>query len=513
MTIGVWVLGDQLQEHQQALASTPHPPANIPVILIESQDWIQRRPYHKQKLVLIWSAMRHYAQQLRQRGHPVTYVETDQFLAPLQSWAEAERLQEIRLVEPSDLTMRTLVAQLAPHLPCPLHQVQNTYFLWSSAELIPWFQGRKRWVMEDFYRQGRRRFQILMDGEQPVGGRWNFDQENRQPPKQKVSFPTPPALEQDEITEAVIRKVETLFPDHFGQIHPFRWAVTRAQALKTLDHFICHCLPHFGPLQDAMLMGEDTLWHALLSPSLNIGLLHPQEVIAAAEAAFHQGHADLASTEGFIRQILGWREYMHGLYEQLMPQGYGENNWFEHLAPLPTFYWTADTDMTCMRETLEQVQRTGYAHHIQRLMLLSNFALISGVNPQELESWFHAAFIDSFDWVMQTNVIGMGVFADGGILATKPYAASANYIHKMSDYCRNCRYNHNDKIGAAACPFNTFYWDFLLRHRQKLTQLGRMGLVLSHLQRMDSSLTEQIQVEAATWWQRQDPTMSSHLED
>ncbi|MGF1577205.1 MAG: cryptochrome/photolyase family protein, partial [Cyanophyceae cyanobacterium] len=259
------------------------------------------------------------------------------------------------------------------------------------------------------------------------------------------------------------------------------------------------------PLQDAMVTGEDTMWHSLISPYLNIGLLHPLEVIQVAEQRYAQDQdgIPLSSVEGFIRQVLGWREYMRGIYEWLMPEGYGELNWFDHQRPLPDFFWTGDTDMNCLSQSIDQIKRTGYAHHIQRLMVLSNFALISGINPQAVERWFHDVFIDSYDWVMQTNVIGMGLFADGGSLATKPYAASARYIHKMSDYCQNCRYNHQDKSGDQACLFNIFYWDFLIRHRQKLTQLGRMGLVLSHLKRMDKATSDQIQQEAEQWWQSQ----------
>ncbi|MEN9221353.1 MAG: cryptochrome/photolyase family protein [Thermostichus sp. BF3_bins_97] len=506
---GVWILGDQLHPQQAALASLAAvPPERIPVILIESSAWANRRNYHQQKLVLVWSAMRHFAQELRDRSYPVTYVEAEGFAEPLQAWAKQEQLRHIRLMQPADLPFRAEVEKLGSQLPCPISQIENNHFLWTSRQFIGWATGRKRLLMEDFYREGRKRFQILMEGNKPLGGRWNYDSDNRQPPKAGMRYPQPLTFPPDAITQAVIQKVEQFHGQHFGSLAGFGWAVTRSQALQALEHFINERLPHFGPWQDAMETGEDFLYHALLSPYLNLGLLTPSEVIAAATAAYRAGGIPLASAEGFIRQVLGWREYMRGLYEYQMPNGYDQHNFFAHERPLPSFFWTADTDMACLRHTLKQIQRHGYAHHIQRLMILSNFALISGIQPQAIEAWFHDVFIDSYDWVMQTNVIGMGLFADGGLLASKPYAASAKYIHKMSDYCHNCRYNHSEKVGEYACPFNTFYWDFLSRHRSVLAPLGRMGLVLAHLDRMEPELMAQIQAQAAAWWERLPSTPS-----
>ncbi|MCJ2542506.1 cryptochrome/photolyase family protein [Thermostichus vulcanus] len=506
-SIGVWILGDQLHPQQAALASlAASVPERIPVILIESSDWANRRNYHQQKLVLVWSAMRHFAQELQNQGYPVTYVESDGFAEPLQAWAQQHQLQQIRLMQPADLPFRSEVDKLGSQLPCPILQIENNHFLWTSRDFINWAAKRKRLLMEDFYREGRKRFRVLMDGSKPLGGRWNYDRENRKPPKAGIRYPTPLHFLPDALTQAVIHKVKQHYGQHFGSLAGFGWAVTRSQALQVLEHFIKARLPHFGPWQDAMQTGEDFLYHSLLSPYLNLGLLTPHEVVAAAEAAYHQGGIPIASAEGFIRQILGWREYMRGLYEYLMPTGYSQQNFFNHTHPLPDFFWTTDTDLNCLRQTLQQIHRHGYAHHIQRLMILSNFALISGIQPQAVEAWFHDVFIDSYDWVMQTNVIGMGLFADGGMLASKPYAASAQYIHKMSDYCRNCRYNHSEKVGAQACPFNTFYWDFLLRHRPRLASLGRMGLVLAHLERMKPELISQIQAQATAWWEHLQPT-------
>jgi deoxyribodipyrimidine photolyase-related protein len=373
--------------------------------------------------------------------------------------------------------------------------------LWTDQQFRQWAKGRKTLLMEYFYREGRQRFQVLMEGKQPIGGAWNFDKENRKPPKGKLNTPNPVWFEPDAMTRAVIEQVQSSQISSYGLAEPFRWGVTRSQALQVLHHFIDYCLPTFGPYQDAMVTGEDTMWHAMLSPYLNLGLLHPLEVILAAEQAYHDRQLDLNSVEGFIRQVLGWREYMHGLYTYV-EDDYPQRNWFNHTHPLPKFFWDAEqTDMNCLHQTLKQVERMGYAHHIQRLMVLSNFALIAGLSPQDVESWFHAAFIDAYDWVMQTNVIGMGLFADGGILASKPYAASANYINKMSDYCKGCAYRPGDRTGDRACPFNVFYWDFLARHREKLQFQGRMSFILKNLDKMPEAELEAIREKAIAFRQ------------
>ncbi|MFB8787768.1 MAG: hypothetical protein U7123_02695 [Potamolinea sp.] len=285
----------------------------------------------------------------------------------------------------------------------------------------------------------------------------------------------------------------------YGDAELFHWAVTRHQVLQVLHFFIQKRLPAFCLYQDAMVTGEETMWHSLLSPYLNIGLLHPWEVIAAAEKSYQQNALNLSIIEGFIRQVLGWREYMHGVYKQ-MEADYTERNWFKHTQPLPAFYWDAEkTDMNCLHQILKQVQRSGYAHHIQRLMMLNNFALIAGIAPQEVEAWFHAAFIDAYDWVMQTNVIGMGQFADGGILASKPYAASANYINKMSDYCGSCVDKPQARTGEKACPFNFFYWDFIDRHCDQIKSQGRINFMLANLERISPEELKRISQKSADW--------------
>jgi len=495
MTTGIWILGDQLWSNAATLTSCTQ--QQTPVILIESRNYVKQRPYHQQKLVLIWSAMRHFAAELQAAGWNVTYKIADDFASPLQNWIKQNQITQLRVMQPSDRPFTHLITNL--QLDCELTFVPNNHFLWQTEDFKKWADGRKRLVLEDFYRESRKRFNILMENGKPVGGKWNFDKENRKPPKGKLNTPVALWFEPDEITQQVINEVQSLDFPTYGKAQPFRWGVTRKQALAVLEHFITKCLPTFGPYQDAMLTGEETLWHSLISPYLNIGLLTPQEVLAAVEKASERDNLALNSVEGFIRQVLGWREYLHGLYHYV-DENYFELNFFEHSQPLPEFFWdSSKTDMNCLQQILTQVENIGYAHHIQRLMVLSNFALIVGVAPGEIENWFHSAFIDAYDWVMQTNVLGMGQFADGGVLASKPYAASANYINQMSDYCKNCVYEKSDRTGDKACPFNFFYWDFLARHQEKLQSLGRMNLILANLKRLDTSEIKEICQKADNW--------------
>ncbi|PSO90564.1 MAG: cryptochrome/photolyase family protein [Cyanobacteria bacterium SW_10_48_33] len=497
MTTGIWILGDQLSTGQAALESCEAKRQQTPIILIESRSYARQRPYHRQKLVLVWSAMRHFAETLRSQGWRVTYEIAEDFESPLKRWIEKNQISELRVMSPNDRPFAQLIENL--ELRCQLTLVPNNHFLWSVEEFQTWANSRKRLLMEDFYREGRKRFDVLMAGDEPVGGKWNLDKQNRKPPKGKFNPPEALWFEPDEITQEVIDEVKSSDFSTYGEAESFRWGVTRQQALAALDHFVQKRLPTFGPYQDAMVTGQETMWHAMLSPYLNLGLLQPMEVIEAVESAYYENDLELNSVEGFIRQVLGWREYMHGIYHY-MDADYPEKNWFNHTQPLPKFYWdSSKTDMNCLHQIVSQVEKMGYAHHIQRLMVLSNFALIAGVSPQQIEDWFHSAFVDGYDWVMQTNVIGMGQFADGGVLASKPYASSANYINKMSDYCGDCTYNPKNRTGEKACPFNFFYWDFLARHREQLKLQGRMNLVLGNLKRMSDEQLQAIRSLAQAW--------------
>jgi deoxyribodipyrimidine photolyase-related protein len=497
MKIGIWILGDRLNFNHAALQKYQAQKSQTAVILIESLNHVRARQYHQQKLVLVWSAMRHFAAELEREGWQVTYAIADDFQPALVDWIQSQKIANLWVMAPTDRPFRKLIATF--DLPCSIELIPDNHFLWSTEEFNEWAKQRNGLVMEYFYRSGRQKFNILMNGKQPIGGKWNLDKENRHPPKGKLNPPPPLRFTPDEITRQVITKVRNLDFPTYGKLESFHWGVTRAEALQVLEDFIDRRLPTFGPYQDAMVTGQTTMWHSLISPYLNLGLLSPLEVIQRVETAFYNRDLDLNSVEGLIRQILGWREYMHGIYQRV-DDDYFQLNWFGHHRPLPDFFWDADlAKMNCLRQTLTQVEDIGYAHHIQRLMILANFASISGINPQEIEHWFHAAFIDAYDWVMQTNVLGMGIFADGGMLASKPYAASANYINKMSDYCSGCQYHPKERIGPTACPFNYFYWDFLARHQDLLKSQGRMGLILKNLEKMSTAELATIHQQAVEW--------------
>ena len=504
MTIGVWVLGDQLNPQQAALAGVDRSQARV--LLVESTSVLKRRAYHRQKLVLVWSAMRHFAEELSAAGWAVDHLETDHFSEAVRGWIQAHGVSELHLMEPADRGFRRAIDRLG--LPVPVRWITSNAFLWSRDDFAAWADGYKQLRLELFYREGRRRYGVLMEGEgrstQPLGGQWNFDAENRKAPPKGLQGPEPLWFEPDEITQAVIAKVRGIdgaraaegAPALPGELNPFRWGVTRAQALAVLEHFITTRLAGFGPYQDAMVSGQPTLWHALLSPYLNLGLLHPLEVVRRLEEEGLARQVPLAGLEGVIRQILGWREYIHGLYHWFGAE-YAALNHFNAEQPLPpAFEQLGGSGMRCLDTVLGEVRQNGYAHHIQRLMVLANYGLIAGLDPQALTAWFHRMFIDGHDWVMQTNVIGMGLFADGGRLASKPYAASGNYIKRMSTYCKGCRYDVKQRHGPQACPFNSLYWDFLARHGDELRRNPRMGLVMKQLDKLSEDELALIQQAA-----------------
>lgn len=497
MAIAVWILGDQLIDNHPILSELEANKKAVIVILIESLNHAKERVYHQQKLIFIWSAMRHYAEELKAKNWQVKYQINDSFKEGLFECIQKYNLTEIRMIQPCDRPFLQLIKTW--QLDCEIKLYPNPNFLWQPEEFKQWADNRKRLILEDFYRESRKKWQILLtENKQPIGGKWNLDKENRQPPKKHLNPPKPLEFIPDNITKQVIEKLKNLDIKTYGNSNKFNWAVTRKDALKVLDNFIKNRLEKFGTYQDAMITNQEFMWHSLISPYLNIGLLQPLEVIKAVETAYYEKSLPLNSVEGFIRQILGWREYMYGIYHYVKEE-YFQSNWFNHHNSLPPFFWDSNqAKMNCLKQVLKQTENTAYAHHIQRLMIISNYALISGVSPQEIESWFHTAYIDAYDWVMQTNVLGMGQFADGGILASKPYASSANYINKMSDYCTNCCYNPKEKVTENACPFNYLYWDFLLRHQEKLKSQGRMNLVLKHLEKISDNQVDKIHTLANT---------------
>ena len=373
----------------------------------------------------------------------------------------------------------------------PVEIKPDTRFLCTPAAFANWAEGRKQLRMEYFYREMRQQYSILMNGEEPVGGRWNYDADNRKPPGDGRHIPQPYSNEIDHITCTVLELVDARFPDHFGNLEPFHFALTRDQALDALQLFIEQRLSYFGDYQDAMLEKEPWMYHSHLSFYLNCGLLLPLECVQAAEQAYYQGKAPLNAVEGFIRQIIGWREYVRGIYWLRMPQ-YAEKNFLKAERNLPDFYWTANTKMNCLRQCVLQTLENAYAHHIHRLMVLGNFALLTGIDPKQVNQWFLIVYADAYEWVELPNVSGMILFADGGYLASKPYAAGGRYINKMSDYCQNCGYKVASKNGVDACPFNYLYWDFLARNRAKLQYNHRIGMMYKTYDRMGNDKKQAI---------------------
>jgi deoxyribodipyrimidine photolyase-related protein len=349
--------------------------------------------------------------------------------------------------------------------------------------------------MEFFYREMRKHHQILMDDKKPVGGKWNYDADNRKKPNTNITIPSSYKVTVDDTTQQVIELVERRVSDHFGDINDFHYAVTRKQALAVLKQFIEQRLVHFGDYQDAMLQKEPWLYHSHIGLYLNCGLLLPMECIDAAQQAYFEEAAPLNAVEGFIRQILGWREFVRGLYWLKMPD-YQDKNYLKATRQLPDFFWTAETKMNCFNQCISQTKQHAYAHHIQRLMVIGNFSLLSGLSPDEVNEWFHIVYADAFHWVELPNVTGMILFADGGELASKPYAASGAYINKMSNYCSSCHYDVKAKQGETACPFNYLYWDFFQRHQDKFNNTPRLGFVYNNLTKMDDNKLKQIKQDS-----------------
>ena len=477
----IFVQADQLSLRSNLLQEgLPH---ETVVILIESFAELRALPFHKQRLIFVLSAMRHFAQELKAAGFTVTHFRlNDEPVKAIRSVVEKYQVDSITLMRSASFGVDQIWSDIIEKAGAKARLIANDMFVSDRLGKQFTLQAYKSVRMEAFYRKIRRATEILMEGDEPVGGHWNYDKENRKPPRTGLAFPAAKVFRPDKTTREVIDDVTSHFSDHFGAATPFYWPVTRKQAESLLDDFLENRYPDFGPYQDAMVDGEDTLYHSLISACLNIGLLDPEEVCRKAEETYRDHEVPLSSAEGFIRQILGWREFVYQLYRANMP-GYDERNYLEASKPLPTFYWSGETDMRCLAESIRPVLERGLSHHIQRLMITGNFGLLAGVSPQELNSWYRLAFVDAWHWVVTPNVVGMATFADGGLMASKPYAASANYIHRMSDYCSNCPYNPKETIGDTACPFNALYWDFLHRNRKIISRNPRMSLSYRNLDR------------------------------
>ena len=478
-----WVLGDQLTLHNTALDGADR------VLVVQSEAALAAKRFHRQKLHLILVAMRHFADELRERGLEVDYVRAPSLRAGLRAHRERHRPDRIALMAPKSRAGRAALRRLSgvQMTPCLM-------FLTDPEHFGTWARGRRRLVMEDFYRHQRERLGLLMDGGQPAGGRWNFDAENRRPAPAGSSPPRPYRPREGDHDAAVRRELDRAGVASWGDDGPRRWPATREQAQRALRRFTDHGLGEFGPYQDAMLGGERTLWHSLLSSSLNLGLLDPMECAEAAERAYRSGAAPLSSVEGFVRQIVGWREYVWCLYWH---HDWSGANALDAHAPLPAVLETGQTQMRCLRDAMDGVQQTAYAHHIERLMLFGNLLLLCGTEPAQALDWFHRAFIDGYDWVMAPNVLGMATWADGGRMMTKPYAASGRYVDRMSDHCRGCDYRPGERTGARACPFTTLYWDFLSRNGRRLRANHRMAMALRNLDRIDPTERREIRARAS----------------
>jgi deoxyribodipyrimidine photolyase-related protein len=471
------VLGDQLTRDLAALRDAD--PAHDVILMAEVAEETGYVPHHKQKLVFILSAMRHFAQSLRAEGFRVHYVDLSQncedFTAALLQAIDASSPARVVMTEPGEWRVRQMMEAWSATLPLPVEIRADDRFYCSQADFAAWARGRTQYRMEFFYREMRRRHDVLMEGGEPVGGRWNFDAENRKPWPRKRIPPRRLRFVPDEITREVMALVEARFPENFGTLEAFGWAVDRAGACEALDWFLSEALPHFGDHQDAMVAGEPFLYHSVLSPYLNAGLLTAREVVDAATKRHAEGAAPLNAVEGFVRQILGWREFVRGIYWARMPD-YAQSNALSADRPLPWFYWSAKTDMACVRDAIEVTRDFAYAHHIQRLMITGTLGLLWGIRPAELEAWYLVVYADAYEWVELPNVHGMALYADGGVLASKPYAAGGAYINRMSNYCRGCRYAPERRTGADACPFTTLYWDFLDRNAAKLARNPRLAM-------------------------------------
>ena len=499
----VLVLGDQLSEGLSALREADRDADTV--VMAEVADEASYVRHHPKKIALIFAAMRKFAAGLREQGWDVAYAELDDtenagsIVGELLRRAEQTGADEVLATEPGEWRL----IHALKHAPLKVRILQDDRFIASHQEFERWAEGRKQLRMEYFYRDMRRKTGLLMQGDKPAGDKWNYDHDNRKPAPDEVDFGGPMQFTPDAETEAVLDLVEARFGNHFGQLRPFWFATTRAEARRALTHFIKHALPAFGDFQDAMLNDNRFLYHAVISPYLNIGLLDPLEVCEAAADAWAAGDVPINAAEGFIRQIIGWREYVRGIYFLEGPD-YPERNGLEHDRPLPDLYWGGDTQMNCLSKAVAQTRDEAYAHHIQRLMVTGNFGLLAGVNPTELHEWYLAVYADAFEWVEAPNTVGMSQFADGGVIASKPYVSSGAYINRMSDYCKNCQYSVSKKTGDGACPFNLLYWHFLDRHRDRFEGNPRMGNMYRTWDRMDADRRKTVLEEAEAFLARLD---------
>lgn len=473
------------------------------VLICEFKESFSDINHHKKKIVYQLSTMRHFGGELDAQGFKINYLKLDNpdnqnsYTSEILKLIQKKDIDRVIVTEPSIHAEMKSIQDWQKIIGRRVEIRKNDLFICDTDEFKSWAEGRKELRLEFFYRMLRKKHDVLMDGNLPEGGAWNFDKKNRKPLANKNSVPKKYACVIDDETQSVINLVNDEFSDHLGSTDDFIFAVTRKEALEALHRFIEERLICFGDYQDAMIAEDPWLFHSHLSMYLNNGLLKPKECIDLAEKAFYESKAPINSVEGFIRQILGWREYVRGLYWLKMPN-YRSLNELAAEVSLPSFYWDAETKMNCLKISIENTKDNAYSHHIQRLMVLGNFALLAGIKPEEVNEWFLSVYTDAYEWVELPNVSGMALFADGGIMASKPYASSGAYINRMSNYCKECHYDVKEKIGKKACPFNYLYWNFLDRNREKLSSNPRLGLAYRNLNNMSedqlSAVNESAQI-------------------
>ena len=511
----VLILGDQLDEASTAFDGFD--PTQDQLLMIEALEESTHVWSHKIRTTLFLSSMRHFAKALGKRGLPVDYRALDthgdaSLAAGLAAAVLQHRPQQVIGVEPGDLRVRASLddaikviaasAQIdwAGGLKGHINWLEDKHFLCGLPQFRKWAGKSTSLRMEFFYRTMRKQYKVLVEGEEndePVGGKWNFDADNRKSfgKAGPQNIPAVIAYKPDAITNDIIKLVNTRFAAHPGSLEDFNWPVTREQALVALNDFIVNRLPQFGPHEDAMWTQLEFGWHSLLSSSLNLKLINPLEVVLAAEAAYKKDNLDLASVEGFIRQILGWREFMRGVYFLDMPDLKTANH-YGHTNALPQWYWTGDTHMNCMKQSIGQTLKNGYSHHIQRLMITGMFGVTAEISPQQMCDWYLAVYVDAVEWAELPNVAGMALFANGGRFTSKPYVASGAYVKRMSNYCSGCKYEPETRVGANACPMTTLYWNFLDKHEASFAGNPRTALMVKNLQRMTPGVRSQVRDRA-----------------
>ena len=499
MSEAVLILGDQLS---LSLSSLQAAGPDAEIFMAEVADEASYVGHHKQKIVLVFSAMRHFAEKLRAQGRTVHYFAYGEKPAltgmgdVLDHIADKTAPEKIFVTAPGEYRLDKILRGWVAPAGTSLVITPDTRFIATPEAFATWAEGRKQLRMEYFYRDLRRQTDILMQDGEPLGGQWNYDADNRKKLPANHNVPARPRRQPDGMTKTVIELVAARFSNHFGTIENFAWPVTHEEAEADFQYFLDSCLLNFGDYQDAMKSGEVFVYHSLVGASLNLGLLDPLEVCRAAEARLHTHQAPINAVEGFIRQILGWREFIRGVYWLKMPD-YAQTNYFEADRALPDFYYTGETQMACLHGAIEATREHAYAHHIQRLMITGNFALLAGIAPEAVNKWYLEVYADAYEWVQLPNTHGMALFADGGVVGSKPYAASGAYVNRMSDYCRSCAYKVKEPTGDTACPFNYLYWDFMTRHRDKLGGNPRMGMVYRTYDKMDDDRRAAIADSAA----------------